>query len=276
MSPINILLDSLYTIIGIIITIVVTLIVARIVNKALTTYFRASSKSLKIDETRYILTRRIVVAMVYIIGVITIISLVPQLKGLTTALIAGAGFTGIVVGFAAQKAFSNIISGIFLVIFRPFRVGDVVEMKGEYGTIEDITLHDTVIRTWENKRLIIPNDVISDEAIINWSITNLMVLWHVDFGISYDSDIDLARATILEEIDKHPNVLHDRPANVLVTELGDFAVNLRALFWVKDRPTAWGVGCDIREFVKKRFDREGIEIPFPYRTIVFKEDNIKG
>jgi small-conductance mechanosensitive channel len=147
-------------------------------------------------------------------------------------------------------------------------------MENEYGTIEDITLRHTVIRTWQNKRLIIPNSRISEETIINWTIGDLTVLWKVDFGISYDSDIDLARSIILDEINKHPDVMHeeDREANVRVTELGDFAVNLRATFWVSDRPTAWGTGAEIRESVKKRFDREGVEIPFPYRTVVFKKD----
>jgi len=147
-------------------------------------------------------------------------------------------------------------------------------MENEYGTIEDITLRHTAIRTWQNKRLIIPNSRISEETIINWTIGDLTVLWKVDFGISYDSDIDLARSIILDEINKHPDVMHeqDREAKVRVTELGDFAVNLRALFWAPDRPTAWGTGAEIRESVKKRFDREGVEIPFPYRTVVFKKD----
>jgi small conductance mechanosensitive channel len=98
------------------------------------------------------------------------------------------------------------------------------------------------------------------------------VLWHVDFGIAYDADIDLARSIILDEIDKHPDVMHDQDRKVMVLELSDFSVNLRAIFWVRDRPTAWGTGCDIRESVKKRFDKEGVEIPFPYRTIVYKKD----
>ncbi|MBA7514122.1 Small-conductance mechanosensitive channel [subsurface metagenome] len=147
-------------------------------------------------------------------------------------------------------------------------------MEKEYGTIEDITLRHTVIRTWQNKRQIIPNSRISEETIINWTIGDLTVLWAVDFGISYDSDIDLARSIILDEINKHPDVMHeqDREAKVRVTELGDFAVNLRALFWVSDRPTAWRTGTEIRESVKKRFDGGGVEIPFPYRTVVFKKD----
>ena len=267
-------LNTLITLIKISIAIVATVIVVRLINRALVIYFKFASEKLKVDETTYTVVRRIIIVTIYVTGGIVVISLIPGLPDLVLGMAAGAGIAAIVIGLAAQRALSNVFSGISIAIFRPFRVGDVVEMENEYGTIEDITLRHTVIRTWQNKRLIIPNSRISEETIINWTIGDLTVLWKVDFGISYDSDIDLARSIILDEINKHPDVMHeeDREAKVRVTELGDFAVNLRALFWVRDRPTAWGTGAEIRESVKKRFDREGVEIPFPYRTVVFKKD----
>ena len=267
-------LNTLMTLIKISIAIVATVIVVRLINRALVIYFKFASEKLKVDETTYTVVRRIIIVTIYVTGGIVVISLIPGLPDLVLGMAAGAGIAAIVIGLAAQRALSNVFSGISIAIFRPFRVGDVVEMENEYGTIEDITLRHTVIRTWQNKRLIIPNSRISEETIINWTIGDLTVLWKVDFGISYDSDIDLARSIILDEINKHPDVMHeqDREAKVRVTELGDFAVNLRALFWVRDRPTAWATGAEIRESVKKRFDREGVEIPFPYRTVVFKKD----
>jgi len=267
-------LNTLITLIKISIAIVATVIVVRLINRALVIYFKFASEKLKVDETTYTVVRRVIIVTIYVIGGVVVISLIPGLSRLVLGMAAGAGIAAIVIGFAAQRALSNVFSGISIAIFRPFRVGDVVEMENEYGTIEDITLRHTVIRTWQNKRLNIPNSRISEETIINWTIGDLTVLWAVDFGISYDSDIDLARSIILDEINKHPDVMHeqDREAKVRVTELGDFAVNLRALFWVRDRPTAWGTGAEIRESVKKRFDREGVEIPFPYRTVVFKKD----
>jgi len=267
-------LNILITLIKISIAIVATVIVVRLINRALVVYFKFASEKLKVDETTYTVVRRVIIVTIYVIGGVAVISLIPGLPDLVLGMAAGAGIAAIVIGFAAQRALSNVFSGISIAIFRPFRVGDVVEMENEYGTIEDITLRHTVIRTWQNKRLIIPNSRVSEETIINWTIGDLTVLWKVDFGISYDSDIDLARSIILDEINKHPDVMHeeDREANVRVTELGDFAVNLRAMFWVSDRPTAWSTGAEIRESVKKRFDREGVEIPFPYRTVVFKKD----
>jgi len=266
--------DTLITLIKISIAIIATVIAVQVINRALVIYFKFASGKLKVDETTYTVVRRIIIVTIYVIGGIVVISLIPSLPNLMLGMAAGAGIAAIVIGFAAQKVLSNVFSGISIAIFRPFRVGDVVEMEGEYGTVEDITLRHTVIRTWQNKRQIIPNSRISEETIINWTIGDLTVLWAVDFGISYDSDIDLARSIILDEINKHQDVMHeeDREAVVRVTELGDFAVNLRALFWVSDRPTAWGTGAEIRESVKKRFDREGVEIPFPYRTVVFKKD----
>ena len=267
-------LDTLITLFKISIAIIGTVIVAHVINRALVTYFKFASDKLKIDETTYTVVRRILTITIYIIGIAVVITLIPGLPDLMLGMAAGAGIAAIVIGFAAQKVLSNVFGGISIAIYRPFRVGDVVEMEDEYGTIEDITLRHTVIRTWQNKMQIIPNSRISEDTIINWTIEDLTVLWKVDFGISYDSDIDLARSIILDEIDKHPDVMHeeDKEAKVRVTELGDFAVKLRATFWVSDRPTAWGTGAEIRESVKKRFDREGVEIPFPYRTVVFKKD----
>jgi small conductance mechanosensitive channel len=272
--PLETVYNLSYTVIKISGAIVATVIVAQIIDRALRVYFKFATGKLKVDETTYSVVRRIIILTIYVIGAIVVIALIPGLPDMMLGVAAGAGIAAIIIGFAAQRALSNVFSGISIAIFRPFRVGDVVEMENEYGTIEDITLRHTVMRTWQNKRVIIPNSRISEKTIINWTIGDLTVLWKVDFGISYDSDIDLARSIILDEINKHPDVMHEekREAKVRVTELGDFAVNLKALFWVADRPTAWGTGAEIRESVKKRFDREGVEIPFPYRTLVFKKD----
>jgi Small-conductance mechanosensitive channel len=262
--------------INILIVIVATLIVAKIVDRLFLGYFRTVSKRLKVEETTYVVIRRILVVLVYLVGVVIVIYMIPQLRVATVSLLAAGGVLGIIIGFAAQSTMSNVIAGVSIAVSRPFRVGDRVTMEGDYGVVEDITLRQTVIKTWENKRLIIPNAKISEGTIINWTIGDLPVLWHIDFGIAYDAEIDLARSIILEEVKKHPNVMHDRSVNVSLTELGDFAVNMRPTFWVPDRGVAFGTGCDIRESVKKRFDKEGVEIPFPYRTIVFKKDLDEG
>lgn len=267
------------------VVIVATTIVSKILDRLLRNQFKIISQKLNVDETIYRIFRHITVAFVYLLGFLVIISKVQVLQNLSLALFAGAGFAGIVVGLAAQTTLANIISGLSLALFRPFRVGDRVNIRDEYGKITDITLRHTVVKTWDNRRLILPNHIISDEAIINWSIEDPTICWPLDVGISYDSDIDRARKIMIEEAKKHYNTMtfsqirkyddtiqEGDEVSVLLTELGDFAVNLRLYFWVEDRALAYSTGCAIRESIKKRFDAEGIEIPFPYRTIVYKKD----
>ena len=267
---------EIYYVVVIIVIAIATFVVAAVTNRFLLGYFSAVSEKMNVDETTYAFTRHLVVGLIYFGGIILIVSVIPGVSEFALALIAGAGFATIVVGLAAQETLSDHISGISIAISRPFRMEDVLTVKGEYGTVEDITLRHTIIKTWENKRLIIPNAIIGNEAIVNWSIGGLPVYWHVDFGIAYDADIDLARSIILDELDKHPDVMQEQDRTADVVGLSDFSVDLRAYFWVCDRPTAWGTGCAIRESVKKRFDMEGVEIPFPYRTIVYKKDLERG
>ena len=269
----------------IILTILLTVFFARSVDHILSRQFKVVSKKMNVDQTSYRVVRHTAVASIYIFGILVVVNLIPSLEALSITLFASAGFAGIVLGLAAQSTLSNIISGISLAAFRPFRVGDLVTIRDEYGRITDITLRHTVVRTWDNRRLIIPNSVISEESIINWSIEDPTVNWPIDIGISYDSDIDKARHIMICEARKensvmtfsqlknyHPDIKKEDVTSVRVRELGDFAVILRLLIWVEDRDIAYDVGCDIREAIKKRFDAEGIEIPFPYRTIVYKKD----
>ncbi|MFP4654076.1 MAG: mechanosensitive ion channel family protein [Methanohalobium sp.] len=279
------LLKNLQSIIFIFAVIIASYIIAKVVDRALKTYFHIVSKKIDVDETIYNLVRRICVALIYFAGLVIIILSVPTLRDISLALFAGAGFAGIVVGMAAQSTLSNVIAGISLAAYRPFRVGDRVTINNEYGEVSDITLGHTVVATWDNRRLIIPNHIISDQSIINWTIEDTRVIWPIDMGISYDSDIDYAKSLMIEEAKKHPNVMkyddlnryHPKTSKgegieVYVTECGDFAVNLRLFVWIISRNIAYTTGCEIREAIKKRFDAEGIEIPFPYRTIVYKKD----
>ncbi|MFW5987274.1 MAG: mechanosensitive ion channel family protein, partial [Methanohalophilus sp.] len=262
-------LDVLFVIFIIVLTIVASKFIDRLIHHQ----FEVASRRMAVDETAYRMIRHTSVALVYVFGLFLIIMRFPALQNLSFAILAGAGFLGIVVGLAAQSTMSNIISGVSLAIFRPFRVGDRVNVRDDYGKVTDITLRHTVVKTWDNRRLIIPNHVISDEAIINWTIEDPTVCWPIDIGISYDSDIDLARKIMVEEGRKNKNTMSfselrkydekfsDDDVLVLLTGLGDFAVNLKLFVWVRDRSFAYGTGCEIREAIKKRFDKEGIEIP---------------
>ncbi|MEL6038137.1 MAG: mechanosensitive ion channel family protein, partial [Methanothrix soehngenii] len=171
---------------------------------------------------------------------------------------------------------SNIISGIFLAIFKPMRIGDYVDFKGEYGYVEDITLRHTIICTWDQRRIIVPNKLMGSDFIVNWSIGNPETVWPVNFGIGYSSDIDKARSIITEVAESHPHVLKEKGINVRLIELGDFAMNLRLTFYAPSRGMAYDAGCDIREAVKKRFDAEGIEIPYPYQNVIIMKQPVEA
>jgi small-conductance mechanosensitive channel len=261
------------TIISISIIIISTILIARLVNglleKQIPKIMESSRLGKEFDETSHAMTRRLIVAAIYSIGILMTILLIPSLNRIAIAMLAGAGVATLAIGFAAQDSLSNIISGIFLAIFKPMRIGDYVDFKGEYGHIEDITLRHTIICTWDERRVIVPNKIMGSDSIVNWSINNPEIIWPVNFGIGYSSDIDKARSIIIEEAKRHPHVLKGKEISVRLTELGDFAVNLRLTFYVPSRGVSYETGCEIREAVKKRFDAEGIEIPYPYRNLVF-------
>jgi small-conductance mechanosensitive channel len=269
----------------ILITIVILLntwLIAKFFKVVLQRGFERSSRHLKVDATQYSFLKHVVTAVIWVIGLSVVIYTIPALRNLSTSLLASAGILAVIIGFASQQAFSNIVSGILIVIFKPFRVGDRLSIGADVrGVVEDITLRHTVIRNYENKRLIIPNSVISNETIENADIGDQKVCRWVEFGISYDSDIDKAMKIMRDEAMKHPEFLDTRtekekkekePAvNVRVLGFGDSSVNLRAWVWAKDAAAGFKLGTDLNKTIKERFDREGVEIPFPYRTIVFKD-----
>ena len=227
----------------------------------------------KIDQTviRYI--TRIKNLVIFLVALLVYASLVPGLRALVGTMVAGAGITALVLGFAAKSTLANLVSGLSLAIYRPFHIGDMVTIENEYGTVEDITLRHTIVRTWEYKRLIIPNEKVDSMALTNYSIIDPTMLCITEFGVSYDTDIDLARRLMLEEANKCPH--RDEKADepwVRVIGHDDFAIRLRLYVWVPDVSSLWLTRFWLLENIKKRFDREGVEIPFPYRTVVFKKD----
>ena len=264
---------------GILITAYILSVVSR---RLLNRTIKRKSSDLKEDPTKFVFLKNSLTLIILLIAVIIIFLITPQLNDIGKGLFAGAGILAATIGFASQKVFSNILSGIFILMFKPFRVRDTIEVRSDSlkGVVEEITLRHTVIRDYENRRIIIPNSLVSETTLINSSIVEEKIKKHVEFGISYDSDVDKAKRIITEEILKHPNYLDNRSEEdkaagdqkvlIRMISLGDFSVNLRAYVWANSNDDAFVLQCDVLESVKKRFDKEGIEIPFPYRTLVFK------
>lgn len=260
---------------------VLATIISNVFRSLMHRYFERSSRLLHVDPTRYKFFKNAVSFVIYLVAVTIIFYTIPELKTIGMSLFAGAGILAIIIGFASQAAFSNIISGIFIVTSKPFRVGDFIKISDEFiGTVEDITLRHTVIRNNENRRIIIPNAVINNQTIINSNIVDEKVCSLIEVGISYDSDIDKAISIIQEEVMKHPLSLDNRSdeeiaegipqVDVRVMGFGESAVNLRGNAWAATPRYAFMLRTDLFKSIKKRFDAEGIEIPFPYRTIVMK------
>jgi len=268
------------------IIIVVTTILAAVTSKLLRAvldkFIHTSSKVMNVDETNYNFFKNAITFFVYSIAVLIIFNSIPALKDFGVTMLASAGILAAILGFASQEAFSNIISGVFIVLFKPFRVGDNIKINENGGIIEDITLRHTIIRNFENRRLIIPNSVINSAIILNSTISDPKICNFLEMGISYDSNIDKAMEIIVEEALKHPNFYDNRtkeeiaanssPVLVRVLGYGDSAINLRAYIWSKDSGEGFQLKCDLYKSIKTRFDDEEIEIPFPYRTIVYKKE----
>lgn len=262
---------------------VLALIFALWVRRLIHSYVTSSSVLLKVDPTRYSFLKNASTFIIFSLAAFLIIYSVPELRSLGATLFASAGVVAAVLAFASQQAMSNIISGIFIVIFKPFRVGDIIETdSGRSGVVEDITLRHTIIKDFQNQRIIIPNTVISGQTIINANISDERIKRQMFFSISYDSDIDLAFRIIAEEAEKHPLFLDNRSVEekkdgwpkvkCRVVDFLDSGVRLRADVWAANPGEAFELRCDLNKSVKERFDREGIEIPYPYRTIVYKSD----
>lgn len=276
---------TIVTILTIVLALFLNWALGRAYNRAVESFWkknvRFGSAIPIMDRTKFNMIRRVLVSLVYVLGLLLIISAIPELKKLSYSIFAGAGVLAVVIGFATQKVFSNIVGGFFISIFEPFRIGDRISVGEDMGFVDDITMWHTVIRTFENQRLMIPNAIIAEDTIINYSITDERTLNFIDFGISYDSDIDLARQIITEEVrksdyfidNKTPHLLLDSdiPYVVRVIEHADFMIKLRLYAWSENATDGFLMKCQLLESVKKRFDKEGIEIPFPYRTIVEKK-----
>ena len=265
---------------------VIAFVLLKILRAILNRFINKSSKTLKVDPTKYKFLSNALGLVIYSAAVAIIFYSIESLRSLGLTLFAGAGILAAIVGFASQAAFSNIISGIFIVIFQPFRVGHIVKIGSlNMGVVEDITLRHTVIKDFENRRLVIPNSVISAETIHNANLVEDTINNHIFFNISYDSDVDLATNIIQEEAMKHPNFRDKRtvadkangvpPVIVRLLEFTDSSQRLRAQVWSDDPVKAFELKCDIHRTIKKRFDREGIEIPFPHRTLVYKKKKEK-
>jgi small-conductance mechanosensitive channel len=232
-----------------------------------------------VDETALIFLRSSVKMILGVLAIFYIIYTIPVLRNKALLIISGAGVFAAIIGFVAQSALANLVSGVFIVVFKPFRVGDYIKLDDKrLGIVSDITLRHTIINNFENKRLIIPNSIISKESILNHTIEDSQVLTFNNFILGMYADIDLARKIIEEEAAKLPNIIDKRTdeqkaandpiVNVRVVNTKESVIHMRAYVWIDGPNNEFSNKSVLREAVHKRFIKEGVNLPIPLRKII--------
>lgn len=220
--------------------------------------------------------------LIYLLGILFALSQIPGLSNITQTLLAGSGILALAVSLSAQESLNNVISGLFITLFKPFEVGNRVTLVNNNitGTIEDITLRHTIIKTFTNTRVVIPNSTMNKEIIENSELIDSNASAFVDITVAYESDIDKAMEIMADVIGNHPSYLDVRTdedkkvkpkVKVYVRNLGDSGIMLRANFWSRTVSENFDACSDVRLQLKKSFDAAGIEIPYTKYTILRQE-----
>lgn len=271
-------LESFLGILGyVLVVIFVTWVVSRILRYLIVQVIKRR-KTDQNGRTSILFLRNSVKFFLGLFGIAFIISTVPAFRSKATLIFSGAGILAAIIGFAAQAALSNLIAGAFIVLFRPFRVGDYIKLDDtRVGIVEDITLRHTVINNFENKRLIIPNSVISTDSVLNHTIEDSHVLSFNNFKLGIKANIDLARQIIQEEAIKLPSVIDFRTpeqvmadahqVDVRVIDVHTDHIHMRAYVWLNEPFQEFKTKCALKEAVHKRFLAEGVALPIPIYKI---------
>jgi small conductance mechanosensitive channel len=223
---------------------------------------RALSKTDKVDET----LRGFLSSLVgYIIKIFTVIMVLNQFGVQTTSIIAVLGAASLAVGLALQGTLSNVAAGVMLLLFRPFKVGDYVEVAGVAGTVKSITLFVTELATPDNVQILAPNSRVWGSAVVNYSHHSTRRCDLV-LGISYEDDVEKAIGIVEQMAAAEGRVHDDPPPQIVVGELADNSVNIIIRLWCAGADY-WGLKFDMTKALKLRMDKEGISIPYPQRTL---------
>lgn len=184
-----------------------------------------------------------------------------------TSLLAGVGIVGLALGFAFQDLASNFIAGVLLSIRHPFRVGDIIETAGHFGTVEEINLRATWVRTFQGQRAIIPNKEVFQNPVLNYSLGHRRV--DLRCGVSYGDDLEAARRVALAAIEALEVVDRERPVDLYFEEFGESAITFVCRFWIPyhKRPDYLGARSEAIIAIKRAFEEAGLTIPFPTRTL---------
>ena len=229
---------------------------------------KASKKLMKVgglDETLQKFLGNLVNWALKILLIITVMS---KLGVETTSFVAIIASAGLAIGLALQGSLGNFAGGVLIMIFKPFKIGDLIEAQGEIGVVKEIEIFTTKLIGLSNKVIIIPNGSLSNGNIINYSQQGTRRV-DLTIGVSYEADIKQTKEVLLNILTSHPKVLKDPAPNVTVSELADSSVNFAVRPWSKTEHY-WDVYFEVTEAVKLELDKAGIDIPYPHQVIIKK------
>lgn len=253
------------TLLNIVIAIVVFLI-ALFVVKGIAIYLRRYLKERVSKEHLEIIVK----VVSYTVVIVAILAVLPTIGVKLSGLLVAGGIAGLAIGFASQSIIGNLISGIFLMIERPIKIGDSVNIEGTGGIIEDIRIISTTVRGFDGLYIRVPNQKVFTASITNF-VANVARRFEYVVGIRYSDDADKALETIKNIIEDHPLALKNPAPQVFVDNLGDSSVNIIVRIWAPS--TEWfGVKTELLWKIKKAIEKEGIEIPFPQRVLWFANE----
>ncbi len=241
---------------------VLIFVIGRWVAKAILRVAKGVMARAELEET---LSRFLGNPLYVLLMTVVIITTINQLGIQTTSLLAVLGAAGLAVGLALQGSLANFAAGVLIVAFRPYKVGDYIEAGGTAGTVEAVQIFTTVLKSPDNRRIIVPNAQMTAGTITNYSANDTRRIDLVA-GVSYADDLDKVRRILQEIVAADSRVLAEPAPTIAVSELADSSVNFVVRPWVSSADY-WAVYFDLTEQIKKRFDQEGVSIPFPQRDV---------
>jgi small conductance mechanosensitive channel len=254
--------DSIIIYGGKILIAIVFLIIAHIVVKKVLSLLKDGFKKRKLDPSLNSFLLSLIKALLYVIVIIS----VAAIMGIQTAsLVAILGAASLAVGLALQGSLSNFAGGVLILLLKPFGVGDYIESSQHSGTVEEIQIFYTVLNTPDNKKIIIPNSVLSNSSVTNYSANEIRRV-DFEFGVSYDADIHHVKSVLKRIADEDSRVFKDPAPQIEVSQHGDSAVVFIFRVWSKNE-NYWSIYWHMMEKVKIEFDKEEIEIPYPKRDV---------
>lgn len=262
----------------ILLSLIILFIALRITNRLFRrAHRRIEAAGREVRHLRYL--RYVVRGIIYFTCIGSVLNQIPGLDSMFTSLLAGSGILAVVVGIASQEAVGNIVSGALILLFKPFKVGDLVRYVSmdTTGTVEEIGLRHTTIRTFENKRLLIPNSLMNSNIVENASYEEASVSICLDIAITYESDTALAMSAMAEAIAAHPAFSDRRtpeereqgasPVIVRIRDFADSAIILRSWVWAESSGAGVQLKSDLLLAIKEAFAENGIAFAYPTLTL---------